>query len=682
MLVEDELIVAMDVQQRLETLGYEVVATATSGEEALRYSMTTQPNLVLMDIKIRGKMDGIDTAAKIRELQDIPVVFVTAYADEATLKRALVTEAFGYLIKPFEDRELRTTVEIALYKHRMEAKLRKSEERYSLAVRAANDGIWDWDLINGVVYYSPRWKTLLGLPDELEIVSPQDWLDRVHPDDIENLNLAISSHLEGITPTVQCEYRMIHQDGAYRWMLCRGLALFDLQNKPYRLAGSQTDITAQKEIQEQLTHRALHDELTGLPNRALFIDRLNVVYENIRRQETSTAAVLFLDIDHFKVVNDSMGHVNGDELLITFAHRVKQTLRSCDTVARFGGDEFAILVDHINLKEEVTQIADRIRIELQKPFSINNVEIFTSASIGIAYLSSHDQSVDDLMRDVDVAMYHAKFNGRARYEVFDARMHDRIINRLQIESEIRCGMVQNEFALHYQPIYNLNTLELVGFEALIRWQHPSRGLLLPSDFIPVAEKSGLILQLGEWALHTACSQAHSWQELTGKPLRMSVNLSALQFNDLRLVEIVESALNESHFNPALLDLELTESAAMRDFEKAHQILEKFQKMGVSISIDDFGCGYSSLDHLRYLPINSLKIDRSFIYEIEHGNSAIVSAIVTMAHQLKLRVIAEGVETENQLSFLTSIRCDQVQGFLLGRVLSSEIIANSILNQTS
>ena len=678
MLVEDEIIVAMDVQQRLESLGYEIVAHATSGEEAIQYASTAKANLILMDIKIRGAMDGIKTAAKIRETQDIPVIFVTAFSDENTLKRARVTEAYGYLIKPFEDRELRSTIEIALYKHQMEKRLRLSEERYALAVRAANDGIWDWDLNSGEVYYSPRWKTMLGLDEELAIVLPRDWMERVHPEDCDRLNFAITSHREGITPTLECEYRIMHQDGAYRWMLCRGLALFDSQKHAYRIAGSQTDITNRKEIQDQLTHRALHDELTGLPNRALFLDRLNMVYENTRRSDSKAAAVLFLDIDNFKVINDSLGHDNGDELLIAFAHRIKHYMRAGDTLARFGGDEFAILVDHINQEEEAIQIAERIRIDLQRPFSIHGMEIFTSASIGIAYLTPRYPSVNDLMRDADMAMYHAKYNGRARYEVFETHMQERTIHRLQIESEIRRGLNKKEFTLHYQPVFSLNTLDLVGFEALIRWQHPSRGLLLPAEFIRVAEESGLIIPIGEWVLHKACLQAQTWQEISGKSLKMAVNLSALQFTDQRLVQTVKSSLAESHFDPSLLELELTESVTMRDVDKTLQILEEFKKMGVSISIDNFGSGYSSLDHIRYLPTNTLKIDRSFIKEIKQEDAAIVEAIITMAHQLRLKVIAEGVETENQLSILAQIHCDQVQGFLLGKGVSPEKVLDSIL----
>lgn len=674
MLVEDEIIVAMDVQQRLEALEYEVVAHATSGDEAVSMANESSPNLILMDIKIRGGMDGIETATKIRERQDIPIIYVTAFSDETTVKRARITEAYGYLIKPFEDRELRTAIEIALYKHSMEKKLRESEERYALAARAANDGIWDWDLVSGNIYFSPRWKTLLGLKESLNINSPQDWLERVHPEDIESLNSVISNHMEGITPSLECEYRIMHNDGGYRWMLCRGLALYNSDKKPYRFAGSQTDITNRKEIEEQLIHRALHDELTQLPNRALFLDRLRMVLENTRHLDNTSAAVLFLDVDHFKVINDSLGHLCGDELLKEYAHRVKQCLRPGDTVARFGGDEFAILVDGFKANEEAVLIAERVCNELKKPFFIQGHEVFNTASIGIVYVSTAYKSVEDLMRDADTAMYYAKNRGRSRYEVFNLSMHERSFNRMQLEAEIRRAIKNNEFVLHYQPIYIINSLKLVGFEALVRWQHPVRGLLLPGEFIQVAEETGLIVPMGEWIMRQACLQAFSWQTSMDNPIKIAVNLSALQFIDDNLVEMVRKVLGETNLNPQLLELELTESIAMRNIEKTMSILNEFHDMGVSISIDDFGSGYSSLDHIRILPTNILKIDQSFIKDLKQDDSAIVVAIITMAHQLGLKVIAEGVETEDQLTVLNSIHCDQVQGFYLGKSVPPEIAA--------
>lgn len=670
MLVEDENIIAMDIQQRLELLGYQVTGHAVSGMDAVRIAAETKPDLILMDIKIRGPMDGIETAAQIRARKDVPIIYLTAFADETTVKRARLTEAFGYLLKPFEDRELQSAIEIALYKHEMEKKLRASEERYALATRAANDGIWDWDLITNEIFYTARWWEMLGLEMEDGHASPQEWFDRIAPDDRERFNAAIDAHLQELTPSLECEYRILHRDGGYRWMLCRGLAIFDAQSKPYRMAGSQSDITSRKRLEEQLMHKAMHDELTGLPNRALFMDRLNVVLEQVQGHRDGGAAVMFLDLDHFKVINDSMGHSKGDALLVAFARRLEECLRPGDTVSRFGGDEFAILVNGVSSIEDVKKIADRVSQSLQKPFIMDDHEFFANASIGIVFVNSGKQSGEDLLRDADAAMYHSKKNGRSRYEIFRPDMREHTLNRLQWEGEIRRALKNREFILHYQPIFALKNNCIDGFEALIRWQHPTRGPLSPSDFMDVAEQSGLIIPMGEWVLRTACTQAQAWKDAAGRPLKIAVNLSPSQLTDKNLVALVQAALHDSGLDPCLLELELTETAALQNIEHTIETLQALRKMGINIAVDDFGKGYSSLDYIKTLPSNNVKIDRSFIMDLSGTNTeaglAIVSAMITMAHQLRLTVTAEGVETEEQLRLLTQLQCDQIQGYYMGK----------------
>ena len=682
MLVEDEVIVALDVRQRLEALGYIVVAHASSGEEAIMFASEIALDLILMDVRLRGKMDGIDAAAKIREHHDIPIIYLTAFADENTLSRAKLTEAYGYLIKPFEDRELRSSIEMALYKYQIEKKLKESEERYALATRAANDGIWDWDLITDEVYYSPRWISMLGLEEQAVKNNPDEWLDRIHSDDRDGFIKALNSHLSGSTDTLECEYRILHHDGGYRWMLCRGLVVTTNKQKPYRIAGSQSDITNRKRMEQELIHKALHDELTGLPNRALFEDRLLNCLDQFRRQPKKLAAVLFLDLDNFKFVNDNYGHGCGDDLLIRIARILETCLRPGDTVSRFGGDEFAILVDNMDSSADPNHIANRIQTELSSPISIDHKNLLISASIGIISVNSSYQTTEDILRDVDIAMYSAKNKGRARFEVFDVGMRETSLHRINIDFEIRKALLDNEFFLHYQPIFEAKEKKLMGFEALIRWQHPTRGLLYPIDFINIAEETKQIIPIGEWVLKTACLQAQEWNHYSSKPIKIAVNLSRIQLRDETIVQKVTQALEESNLPPELLELEITESTAMDNIEITYKQLDILQKIGVTIAIDDFGCGYSSLDHLKRFPANTLKIDRSFINDLRQDDQAIVSAMISMAHQLKLKVIGEGVETDSQLSILSDMDCDEVQGFLLGKGVSSEEIWGILRKFTS
>jgi diguanylate cyclase (GGDEF)-like protein len=429
-----------------------------------------------------------------------------------------------------------------------------------------------------------------------------------------------------------------------------------------------------EETKEHFRHAAFHDSLTGLPNRAMFTELLKAEIESSNRRNDHMFAVLFLDLDRFKNINDSLGHTHGDLLLVAFAERLERTLRPIDTLARFGGDEFAILLSGMTDATDAVRVAQRIQDELSQPFVLDKNSAFATASIGIALSSSGYDRPDDILRDADIAMYRAKENGKARYELFDHGMHARAVSRLQLESDLRQAIEQKEFCVYYQPIISLQTGRLAGFEALVRWNHPRRGLVAPADFIPVAEETGLIVPIGQWVLNEACAQVRQWQidSPSHRSLSLSVNLSARQVAQPDLLQRIKDALETSKLNPHCLKLEITESVVMENAEAAAQMFKQLRSLGVQLSIDDFGTGYSSLSYLHRFPLNYLKIDRSFVMRLTTDNdNAIVRTISTLARNLGMEVIAEGIETEEQFQQLKMLGCEYGQGYLFSRPVGND-----------
>jgi diguanylate cyclase (GGDEF)-like protein/PAS domain S-box-containing protein len=554
--------------------------------------------------------------------------------------------------------------------------LRESEERYALASMGANDGLWDWNLRSNRIYFSPRWKSMLGFKEHEIDDSIEEWFGRIHQDDLPHVRTAIEEHLKGGTSYFEKEYRMIDKNGRSIWILSRGLAVRDVEGRAYRMAGSHTDISLRKHVEEKLLHDAFHDALTGLPNRSLFVDRLERAIKHSKRHPEQLFAVLFLDIDRFKVVNDSLGHLVGDELLVEIGKRLSGCLRPGDTVARFGGDEFTILLDDIKTPSDAIRVANRIHESLAVPLKLNDQEVFTTASIGIALSSIEYDKPEDLLRDADTAMYRAKAMGRSRHEVFDAHMHAKAVARLQVETDLRHAIERGEFIAYYQPMITLQTGNICGFEALIRWNHPSRGIVSPVEFIPIAEETGMIIHIGKWILKEACRQMQVWREqFPSLNLQaMSVNLSGKQFLQPDLIQQINNILLETGLNGHALKLEITESILMDDIESATYMLAQLRELNVRLAIDDFGTGYSSLSYLYRLPINSLKIDKSFVSRMNLGGEhlEIVKTILSLAHNLRMDVIAEGVETVEQFTQLRALKCEHAQGYFFSRPVTREM----------
>jgi diguanylate cyclase (GGDEF)-like protein/PAS domain S-box-containing protein len=560
---------------------------------------------------------------------------------------------------------------------RAEAALRASEQRFELAARAANDGLWEWDLATEEAQFSARWRAIVGQPEPLPRIS--EWLDRVHPEDKGCVMSALRAHIDGLTSHFETEHRLHHSNGTWRWVLIRGLAERDRDGKAVRLAGSLSDVTHRRVAEEQLAHRAFYDPLTNLPNRALFLDRLRHALRRTLRRREHLFAVLFLDIDRFKVINDSLGHMVGDRLLVMIARRLELALRPGDSVARLGGDEFTILLDDLQDVADATRVADRVHAELAAPFTIGTQELFTSASIGIAFSTAGYEKPEDMLRDADTAMYRAKARGRARHALFDTAMHQNAVRLLQVEADLRHALERDEMHVEYQPIVALESGRILGVEALMRWRHPQRGAVEPIEFIPVAEETGLIVPLGRWVLLQACREVKRWHDKLGPgaACRLSVNLSSKQLSQPDLAQQIAQVLDETGLPATFLELEITESAILEHTEAAEVTLAKLKELGVQLSIDDFGTGYSSLSYLQRFPIDTLKIDRSFVQHLGtlgldgSTDSRLARTIVLIGRNLGKAVIAEGVETPEQLAILREVRCDRAQGYLFSRPVGGD-----------
>ena len=628
--------------------------------------------------------EASDIAAGVRKvLSGQEHEFSYEYSHPATTERRWFRLRAGRLKGVEKERILVTVTEITAQKE-WERRAREYEQRYALAFRTASDGLWDWDLARKEIYFSPRWNTILGFREGQIGRNPEEWLSQIHSNDARALLAKLSDHLDGKIDEFEGEHRMKHSDGSYRWILTRGVAIRNELGKPIRLVGSQVDITARKRADGLKQKDSLYDTLTGLPNRSSLRQHLKRAAEETGSKTNVLYALLYLDIDRFQLVNDGLGHTIGDHLLIGIADRLKKCLRPGDSIARLSGDEFAILLENLNDVSQATEVANRIQVEVARPFKVGGQEVFTAVSIGIAVGSYGRETAGALLRNADTALHQAKTQGRARYALFNNHMHADALDLLSLETALQRALERSEFKANYQPIVALDSGGIIGCEALLRWSHPEKGLVPPSEFIPVAEEAGLIKDISDWIMREACSQVMKWQHAGLPPVRVAVNISPGLLKIEGFAAFVTKILEETGLAPELLQLELTESVLMESDQDTIQPLVELSSKGVQISLDDFGTGYSSLSHLQRFPISSLKIDKSFMRHvaINPGDAAIASGLIALAHNLDLRIVAEGIETEDQLEFCVAKKCEEVQGILISPPVEADLFATLLEDNQS
>lgn len=676
LIVEDESVVAIDIQDSLINLGYDVPYIVDTGLEAIRTAKQFNPDLVLMDIRLKGDMDGIEAAEEIYRKLGIPVIYLTANADETTYLRAKQTGPFGYLLKPFREEELHTTIGIALYKHQVDLEKQEQEQRLITILQSIGEAVVVSDRESHVTFINPvaeeltHWNALEAVGEKIATIVPvlndATLLPATHPAD---------NALKSLSTVVVPENILLETKGHSRIPIALTSApLTDRKGKAMGVVTAFRNMTDHKQARELLIRNAFYDSLTTLPNRALFLDRLNQSLQRVKQYANDSFALLFVDIDRFKMVNDSLGHPCGDQLLLAIGQRLQQNLFATDTVARFGGDEFAILLEHVYDRNMACNVAERINTVLQQPFQIEGQTVYTSASIGVVLGDASYQNADDLLRDADIAMYRAKEQGKSCFTLFEPSMYAQVKGLLQLENDIREAIAHREFEVHYQPILALSTQQIVGFEALVRWRRPGQGLVSPGVFIPVAEETGLIVPIDWWIMDEACLQMRFWQQQfpSAPPLTISINISSKHFAQPSLVDQVRQVLEKTGLPPQSLKLEITETALIENPELANAILTKLKQLGVMLCIDDFGTGYSSLSYLHRFPLDILKIDRSFINSIQENKEKlkIVKVIITLARTLDMPIVAEGIETEQQAEILRKLGCEYAQGFLFHKPVES------------
>lgn len=685
--------------------GYETRAVLT-GEMALTVAQSAAIDLILLDIMLPD-MDGYAVCQALKKnsaTQDIPVIFVSALDDPFDKVKAFEVGGVDYLSKPVKMVEViaRINTQLSLrhaqqklqlfnqnlealvqqrtqelaqtnqalqaeiqVRQRAEQDLRLSEARYRLIANHMGDLVCLHNQDGDFLYISPSVQSLLGYrPDELQGKRLQDFC---HPDDLPCLQLHFQESFQRVE-SITSAYRLRNQAGGYVWIETLAKAIMDEGEPITGIVTSSRDVTRRVNVERKLRYEALHDALTHLPNRDWLAKRLEMEILQCRRQFGRQFGLLMLDLDRFKAVNDSLGHLIGDKLLIAVAERLRDTVRQVDMLSRWGGDEFIIFVEQVNHIEELVQVAKAINQALESPMEVEGKIIFTTASIGVLLGSANYGTSNEIFRDVDIALYRAKEQGRNRYEIFGLEMYQEALSLLTLENELREAIKNEAFVVYYQPIIDIKTRTLIGFEALARWQHPLRGLIMPGGFIDLAEDSGLIKPIGKQILYQVCHTIAEWERLGYLEtwLQISINVSGQQFRDHNFIETLDHILIETGVKGTRLKLEITERILLEQSDSIARTLDAIHQRGITLSIDDFGTGYSSLRYLSQFSVETLKIDRSFVMQLQPGKSGIVQAIIDLAHNLEMDCIAEGVETEDQLRQLQRLGCEAAQGYLFAK----------------
>ncbi|MDA8096138.1 MAG: EAL domain-containing protein [Clostridia bacterium] len=678
LIVDDSRYLRLKLRQVLEGDGY-TVAEAEDGQQALSIFKRFQPDLVLMDC-VMPVMNGLSACAQMQAFPGgnrTPVIMITGLSDDNAVDDAFNAGATDYITKPIHWAVLRNRVRRLMRARQTEASLDKVEALARSIISRAHDGIITVDTYGVVKSFNPACERIFGyapgdvIGQNINVLLP-DFHDKdgfivsqlIGEDEVCGVSSeVVGRRNDGSAVPIEFTFSdfCVHRQ-CFVTLILR-------------------DITERKRYEETIWHQAFHDNLTGLANRMLFKDRLALAMAHAKRNNNGLA-VLFLDLDRFKLINDTLGHDIGDQLLNQVGIRLRNCVREDDTVARMGGDEFTLLLPEIMKAEHAARIAQKVVEAVRQPLKIGEHELYISTSIGIVLFPDDGQDAETLLKNADTAMYRAKENGRNHYELYASSMNAKASERLLLENSMRRALERREFVVHYQPKINVKSGGITGMEALVRWQHPKLGLVLPGEFIPLAEESGLIVPIGEWVLKTACAQNKAWQDSGFPSIRVAVNLSARQFQLQNLVEVVSRVLKTTGLDPTCLELEITESIAMQNAEHTVSVLNQLNEMGIQLSIDDFGTGYSSLSYLRRFPINKLKIDRSFVAEIgtDSHNGAIASAVIVLGRSLNMGVIAEGVEREEQLNFLKDHDCFEMQGFLFGKPMPVEDFTHFLMAQ--